>query len=201
MVDLTATASDEYPGEYDTPPTFDDELIPEDPAAPSLGIINRYREVARLNAMGWTNNAICAHLGYTPSRLSVILHDPFIQSEVRKWRDRMVDEDAIGILKQASTDAAQLIHRKILNPRTKDTVAMDAAKFAIEKTHGKARQEVSVESGSLNMFTEMLKQMRSNGEMLDVTPTPAAAGPSDSQPNPHIAERNVYDAWLDKELA
>ena len=192
----------------DLRPTFDDELIPEDPTAPSRGIINRYREVARLHSAGKTNNEICAHLGYTPCRMSLILKDPFVQSEIRRWRDLMHDDDAIGILKQAARDGAQRVHSIILDPKAKDTTVLAASAFAIEKTHGKAKQEVSLESGTLNTFMEMLKDMRSRGEVIDVSPEARRAeGPGGTE-SPQLAQaqgpdtqRNKFDNWLDAELA
>jgi len=199
FTDASKAAATPYCGSPDEIPTFDRELETESPEAPSRGIITRYREIARLHAFGKTNNEICALLGYTPSRMSIILTNPFVQEEIQKWRDQLVDDDAIGIMKNAARDGARRIHAFILNPKTRDTVAMDASKFAVEKTHGKARQEVSVESGTLSTFMDMLKEMKSRGEPLDVTPTgvPALAGPSEDKA---AAPQNEFDDWLDENL-
>ena len=184
----------------DDPPRFDDELIPEDPLAPSRGIINRYREIARRNALGQTNNEICQVLGYTPSRLSIILKDPFVQQEIAVWRDRLIDDDTMGILKNSAKDGARRIQAMINDPKAKDTLVLDASKFAIEKVTGKARQEVTVESGTLSTFMEMLKEMRQRGEAIDVTPAPALAGGQVTETAEAPQQEDKFTAWLDQNL-
>ena len=172
----------------DTVPTFDDELplspaLPEHglepvPAnAPSPGYISRYREIARLHAIGKTNNEICRILGYTPVRMSIILKDPFIQSEIARCRAKLFDQDVVDKIKEASKDGARLVHEIILNESEKTSVRLDAAKWAAEKAHGKARQEITVESGTLTSFMELLRDMTDRGEMLDVTPVQQSASP------------------------
>lgn len=183
-------------------PTFDDELVAEDPTAPSRGILNRYREVARLHSMGKRNCEIARMLGYTESRLSLILKDSFVQAEISRWRDRLVDDDAITRLKEAARDGATRIHSLILDPKTKESTALAASQFAVEMSHGKARQAVSVESGSLNAFTEMLHAMRSRGEALDVIevfPT-AVLPPGPASDSPHQVSSSSFDTWLDQHL-
>lgn len=182
-------------------PKFDEELIAEDPAAPSRGIINRYREIARLHAHGKTNNEIAAILGYTASRMSIILKDPFVQTEIGRWRDALVDEDAIARLREAARDGASRIHAIILDPTAKDTTVLDASKFAIEKTHGKAKQEVSVESGTLGQFMDLLRDMSNRGEVLDVTPGPAPASLNPGEDGSNAEQQvNRWSAWLDTNL-
>lgn len=188
-----------YPGGGDEVPHFDAELIDDAPEAPSRGIINRYREVARLHSHGRTNNDICAILGYTATRLSIILKDPFVQAEIEQWRARFIDNDAIAIMRDAAKDGARFLHQKILDPNTKDTVALDASKFVIEKTHGKAKQEVNVEVSLAVSLQQTLKEMKERGEPLDVTPVliPAAEGGPDSPETagePHDAQR--WSTWV-----
>ncbi len=173
-------------------PVFDYELRSEDPDAPSLGLINRHREIARLHALGHTNNQICTALGYTAAWMSTVLHDPFIQAEIRKWRDRLVADDAITIMKRTSVNAALRLERSVLDPGDKN--GYDASKFILEKVTGKARQEVTVESGTLGSFMDLLKQMREQREPLDVTPV--AALPAGKEPDSAVR----WNEWLDKEL-
>lgn len=179
-------------------PKFDIELIADDPSAPSLGIIDRYREIARRHAHGQTNNQICQALGYTPSRVSIVLKDPFVQAEIGKWRKAFFDGEAIARLKEAARDGAARIHDLILDPKTKDTVLLDAAKFAVEKSHGKARQEVTVESGTLMAYLDVLKQMNERAG--------AQALPSESREVIEVQASDAqqpdkFDTWLDKNLA
>lgn len=187
------------PPEIHEIPNFDTELDTETPDQPSRGIVTRYREIARLHAFGRTNNEICAILGYTASRLSLVLKDPFVQAEIAQWRQRLVDDDAINIMKDAAKDGARRIHKIILDPSTEDRTAIDAAKFAIEKSHGKARQEINVESGTLATFMDMLREMKSRGEVLDVTPELVALPPGEHH-TPTVEESADWQDWIKTNL-
>ena len=191
----------------DERPVFDAELRTENPEAPSLGLRARYLEIARLHALGFTNNEICSQLGYTAAWMSTVLRDPFIQSEVEKYRERLFDGDVQTRLKEAAIDGARLIHNIINDQKEKATTRLDAAKWANEKAFGKARQEVTVESGTLNSFMDMLREMRRRGESIDVTPeqgealavlsegTESAKAQGSDAPQP-----NKFDAWLTDNL-
>lgn len=196
FLDPERASSIGYVGADDIP-KFDAELETASPDAPSPGIIDRYREIARRHAHGQTNNQICEALGYTPSRMSIILKDPFVQSEILKWRQAFFDGDAISRLKEAARDGADRIHKIILNPKSDDRTVLAAATFAVEKSHGKARQEVQVESGTLMSFMDMMKQMQSG-----VQPALApAAGPVVKDVIEAAPQQDKFDTWLDTNLA
>jgi hypothetical protein len=179
----------------DEVPKFDAELELENPEAPSRGIIDRYREIARRHAHGQTNNQICAALGYTATRMSIILKDPFVQTEIQKWRQQFFDADAIERLKLAARDGAKRIHDIILNPKTEDRIVLQAAQFAVEKSHGKAKQEVGIESGTLMSFMELMKDMRTGPrEVSEALPVLAVSASEDAPP------QDKFDSWLDTNL-
>lgn len=189
----------------DAVPTFDHELEPLPPLegdlpargkGPSLGYEERHRAIARLHAFGYTNNQIARHLGYSAPGVSLALRQPWTQAEVARVRTAMLDQDVLTKLKAAGHDAMDHLHRTILDPSVKEDIRSTNARWAVEKLTGKARQEVTVESGTLGTFMELLKNMQSRGEPLDVTPQlPAAAGPVDAEP---VAE---WSEWLDSNLA
>lgn len=193
----------------DERPVFDDELREEpNPEAPSLGIRERHREIARLHAMGITNNEICKRLGYTPAWVSTMLRDPFVQSEIARWRGLMFSARAGDILKGAAEDAAREIHRIILDPNTKETTRLAAAQFAVEKVTGKAKQEIDVRGGDINYYINIKQEMIRSGEIVDVTP--AQPGPErevvsrvgggvDAPPKPE-PETSRWSNWLDSNL-
>jgi hypothetical protein len=199
--DEKTAAAVAYAGEPDAIPLFDHELLPENPDVPVLGVQNRYREIARRHAFGQTNNQIAHALGYTASRISIILRDPFVQSEINRWRDQLFDSDVVTRMKEVASDAVTRLHGLVLDPQTDDRVALSASQFAIEKVTGKAKQEISVESGSLAAFTELLKEMKARGEVLDVTPQ--AALPEAHGAEGHAGKRESaaqqtdhFTAWI-----
>ncbi len=189
-----------YVGEQDVAPNFDAELFPEDPAdVPSRGIIDRYREIARRHAYGQTNNQICAALGYTASRMSIILLNPFVQAEIAKCREAFFSADANAIMKETSVQAARNLQTIVNDPNHKKH--FEASTFVAEKVTGKARQEVSVESGTLTSFMELLREMRGRGEAIDVTPQLPAVAVPEKRVVSDAVQPNKFDAWLDQHLA
>lgn len=188
-----------YVGAEDTIPKFDHELRIDEPEAPSAGIISRYREIARLHALGKTNNQICEILGYTAAWMSTILKDPFIKAEVERYRQQLFDQDVTDKIKEASKDGASFIHNVILDGQEKSQTRLDAAKWVVEKAHGKARQEVSVESGTLMSFMELMNQMRSRGEVVDVGPKVLPESAAATAPDA-VQKADPFDSWLDDNL-
>ena len=209
----TWTQGSAYPATEAPPdmiPTFDAELAPEDPSAPSAGLINRYREIARLHALGRTNNEICALLGYTASWMSTVLKDPFIQAEIQRIRNGIFDRDHQDALKDMARDGIRYAHSVILNPKEDTKHRLSAATWAKEQAHGKANQQITVQDNTLSAFLGIMKDMRARGEVLDVTPQHAALQEprSGGQTGPALPEEQrsdspqqaEWDTWLDHNL-
>lgn len=180
--------------------TFDHELIAEDPSAPTRGVIDRYREIARLKAHGYTNNQVCAILGYTPARVSIILKDPFVQAEIKKWRDQFFSADAVQIMKETAIDSARRVQKMVNDPKTEDRVVLQIAQMAIDHTHGKAKQSVSVENGTLQNFIDLMREMKGRGETLDVTPKPVIEATPAAITGDTQQEDDKWDSWLGNNL-
>ena len=176
-------------------PTFDDELQIDLPDAPSRGIIDRHKELARRHAMGQTNRQIAQALGYTDCRVSLILKSPFVQGEISRCREAFFSADANAIMKETSVQAARNLQNIVNDPTHRKH--FEASTFVAEKVTGKARQEITVESGTLTSFMELAKQMVGGGagEIIDVTDS----GPK-SLPEAAV-QPSRFDAWLDKNLA
>lgn len=173
---------------------FDRELAAElDPAfleaheggkGPSPGYRERWRAIARYNAMGWTNKRIGEKLNYSPTAVSLALQSTWVQEEVARMR-ALYETDIIAQVKEAAKDGASFIHETILNESAKISERLDASKWAVEKTTGKAKQEVGVESNTLMHFMEVVRDMQRRGDTIDVTPqtsqTPQALPQSDAE--------------------
>lgn len=160
-------------------PSFDNEITPlpelegDNPPrgnGPTKGYETRWREIARLHSLGYTNNQIARHLGYSATGISLALNQPFVQTEVARCRELFFNQDIVNIVKDTAKDGAVKLRQMLNDPRTKESTVVDIAKFSIEKSTGKAKQEVSVESGTFASFMELLKEKTSRGEPIDVTP-------------------------------
>ena len=199
-----ATEASSYQG-CDERPTFDAELASEAGASeemPVEGVRIRYAEIARLHALGLTNNQIGERLGYLAPRVSGILRHPFVIAEVARLRDKIFDQAAIEVLKEASLDGVKLIHRVILNEKEKMGYRLDAAKWAKEQAHGKAHQSLSVENNTLNVYIEAVRAIREQNER-DVTPAkrePSQELLTTTEPIATEVTKLTWDAWLDENL-
>lgn len=195
---LSKETAEAVPYGDEATPTFDAELIAEDPSAPVKGVIDRYREIARLHAHGITNNEICRRLGYTASRMSIILRDPFVQTEIARWRNEFFSSDAIGKMRMAAEDGATRIHEIILDPKSKPDTVLRAAQLAIEQSHGKAKQTIET-VGDVNFFVTLGRQMQERGE-IDVTPPPALDAPRTAGTPATQTAGGRFDAWISENL-
>lgn len=210
---------DEYPGIAEEP-TFDEELTPSvdplpfTPAEPlnqlpeltqqnrkfgrAVGYETKWRIIGQLHARGYTTVQIGRYLGYSPGGVSMALRREFTQQEIRKERERLVDEDAVAIMKTTSVHAAKRLERAVLNPDSKN--GDQVSQFLLEKVTGKAKQEITHQAGDLLTFMEMLKGMSQRGESIDqpidVTPGQQVIDQSQEVPN----QQDPFDNWLDNNL-
>ena len=207
FLDPERAESINYPGAPDgsTEVIFDHELqlepleLPGEALAPvgkgpSPGVKDRYIAIARLHAYGYSNNQIARHLGYSATGISLALKKPFIQAEIERHRAQLFDPDVQNRLKLMGRDAVDHVHRTILDPAVKDELRSTNARWAVEKLTGKPKQEVNVESGTLNQFMDLLKQMgpgAAGPESRDVTDVAQIAAP-DAAPQ----EADPWSGWL-----
>lgn len=187
-----------YPG-ADIPPTFDHELgEPDDTTDPVEGVRERYREVARLHAQGCTNNDIAARLGYTASRLSILLRHPFVAAEVERYRREIIDPATAESIKAASRDGLQYIHKQvILNPAAKSNERLQASLAMVERAHGKPRQEIAVEHGGFIEFLAVARGIARDVTPAAIEPTQQTAALTESPP---ADDQDPLAAWLDAHL-
>lgn len=187
------------------PPPQVDEFPEELDPIVGRALRPRHKELARMHAMGKSNNEICAKLNYSQSRVSILVRSPMIQKEVARYQDRLFESDVHQRMKDLGQDAVDVIEELMRDPTTPPIKKVAAAQWLIEKLTGKAKQEHTVESSTLAGFMEMLKGMEQRGESLepiDVTPQQAAAEGGAKQipaPAPPSGESKFTD-WVDKEL-
>lgn len=176
-------------------------------APPSPAYKTRWAEIARLHAMGHTNNQIAAQLGYSVPALSVALAKPWVQAEVERLRARYYNQDAAALIKESALDGARVIHSVINDSNAKMQLRVDTSKWAIEKATGKPKQEIAVESATLGTFMELVKNMRDAGEVIDITPDASAGSEGEAratrretlQPIAIAApKQSKFDDWIDE---
>lgn len=172
---------------------------------PGKPLRSRHKLLARYCAVGKTNKEIAELLGYTESRVSVLLSNQRIIQETDLYRDKLYDQDVAQAFKNMLPQALFAIEDVLQHEADsyKDKLAKtDTAKWVIEKIDGKAAQKLNVESGTLTRFLDLLGQMQGSGESLDVTPrtTPIEVPASAGAAEPQEAQTPNYSAWIDENL-
>lgn len=94
----------------------------------------------------------------------------------------MFDQTVADGLKAMGPDAIADIHGTILDKSVKAETRNANSRWVVEKLTGKAKQEVAVDHGGLGSFMELLNEMRTRGEPIDVTPQVPALEVSQTTP-------------------
>jgi hypothetical protein len=157
----------------------------------------RHRRLAQLAAQGLSNKDICAELGYSDSRVSILLKNSFIAAEVRRLQDRIFEATIKDRLKGMG-DAALNNIEMILNDRTNRVRVSEKAamsQWLIEKLDGKATQTHDLGQNMLGVLMDRLDAQRSAPigatAPRDVTPL---LGES-TEPRPRTEEDELTD-WV-----
>lgn len=108
-----------------------------------------HENVADLMLLGHTKKEIAEKLGLSASGVSLETRTPTFKAyyaERRRERQRELSRDGITDLLDVAIDTAGEIMQKA---DAKDATRLDAAKYIIDQSLGKAKQEVKVESTNL----------------------------------------------------
>lgn len=123
------------------------------------GILSpRHRRLAQLAASGSSNSAIAKELGYSDSRVSILLRNPFIVREIRRLQDRLFEETIQARLKGLVDPALNNIE-EILKDRTnrvKVSEKFEASRWVVEKLDGKAVQKTDIGENLLGVLLDRL---------------------------------------------
>jgi len=124
----------QHPGKGDSagvsPPNDPGEKKPTNGLKPwsPKRLRQRHKLAIRLEACGMTNNQIAEHLGYTPSRISIILNDPRAD-EIRAGMSSLVadnlDDIALRLQHYAGEALTEVVD--IMRESTSDTVRQRSA--------------------------------------------------------------------------
>lgn len=176
------------PDALDVTPEPEDVTLPE----PSPGETREYRTLAQgvltprqrrltqLAAQGMSNASICKELGYSGSRVSILLKDPTIANEVARMQERIFEETIAARLKALADPALDVI-QGVLTDRTnrvKVSEKLQAAIWAIEKVDGKAIQKIEGGAGLLSQLMDRLPQPKQNVVINNIQTNNYGAGDS-----------------------
>jgi len=152
----------------------------------------RHREVARLIAKGFMNKDVCLRLGYSASRVSILLRNPKIREEILRFQDRIFDKELSGRMAEVGPDAMDVIERAIRSETfVKSETRLETAKWAMEKLTGKAVQKHELESGTLGRLLDKLDTMKDMKDVLEV-----GVKDKDEAQDAEFTELDPIESWV-----
>lgn len=190
VIEVEAEASEESWG--------DKMLTPDRPLSP------RHRKLAEMAAQGMRNQAIAKALGYTDSRVSILLSNSRIKDLVGQIQERIYQETIGDRLKKMAEPALNEIER-CLNDRTnryKEQLKVDTAKWLVEKLDGKAVQKHDIGENMLSIVMDKLDAMKQSGKSLSdaerdvIELTPQAQIEGRIKENPAKTEDDYLKNWI-----
>lgn len=118
----------------------------------------RHRRLALLAAQGKSNADIAAELGYSDSRVSILLKNPYVSAEVHTLQERIYEETVGARIKTFAEPALNVLHQALTDRTNKVKMSekIDVAKWVIEKIDGKAAQKI--EAGE-NMLAALMDRL------------------------------------------
>ena len=145
------------------PPEYDDWI-----ENPNDNLSFRQRELCRLIAKGFKNKDVCLTLGYSPSRVSILLRNPLIRKEILKFQDKVFNADLVQRIDEVAPDAMNIIEAALGDEsQLRPTAKVDLAKWVMEKKTGKPRQLHEIETGSLMDLYARLDNMKNVRDVLE----------------------------------
>lgn len=155
---------------------LDKEVQRQDYQTLAQGVLSpRHRRLAQLAAEGRTNAECAKELGYSSSRLSILLKNPYILQEIQRLQDRVFEETIQTRLKALGEPALANVEEilKDKSNRVKTSEKLAASQWVIEKLDGKAIQKTDIGENLLSVFLDRLDSKRT---ARTIEPTPDVNG-------------------------
>jgi hypothetical protein len=183
----------------------DDDTWGNKMLAPNRPLLQRHLELCRMAAHGKTNNEIAEKLGYTASRVSILLSNRRVKDQIHLYRDRLFETDTKTRMKEVATDAMSVIENILTDTNLSVKEKEKAAMWVLEKVDGKAAQQTDINvTGGIGVFLDQLDKMKARGETLDVrarhTPQLTDSGLEATGGEPIKESGDEFTKWLNTNL-
>lgn len=174
-------------------------------ANPNKPLTPRHWEFCRLLAAGKPHYYIHDLLHYSRTYISFLSSHPKIRGEVKRLQDETFRVSISDRIKHANNKAFDVLEEIILTENSSDIkpqLRADVAKWIIEKSTGKAKQEVETRDGNLTDFMTLLRQFKEEQDAGQARLPEAAGQETDNtfiDITPHKVESDSLKQWVDNE--
>lgn len=128
-------------------------------------ISGRHEYIIMMSASGMTPKQICREVDMTELRIRSLVKIPKFARMIRQKRDELFGSDAKAHIKALVSKAVGVVEDTLDDKDEKGTVRLDAAKYVIDHTVGKATQTVEVGG---NLLVDLVSRL--DKESRDVSP-------------------------------
>jgi hypothetical protein len=170
---------------------------------PIKPITPRHWELCRLLSLGNPHWKISEMLGYSPYYISVLSCHPKIRAEVGRLQSVVFERTIEDRFKQMNHRAMDVVE-EVIDGKDVDVKMQDrlrAATWLLEKTTGKAKQEIETKGGGLADFMTLLRQAADENKMRTEQPG-LPEGEARGLGNlidvtPEKKEKDPIESWVD----
>lgn len=130
----------------------------------------RHKKLAELAAQGFKPGEIATKLGYTGSRVSILLSNTLIRQEIARVQERIYEDTVAKRLKELATPAMDEIQTCLADETNKYPKALkvSTAIWAAEMLHGKATQKTELSGSILGGVMDRLDAMKTAGKIIEM---------------------------------
>ena len=129
-------------------------------------IKGRHQVLIQLAVLNYPPSEIAAKLDYTVEHVRRLLRSPVIAAKISSERDTRFAQVLKTKMDGLCGLAAAAVEEVLLNTNEKGSTRLEAAKFVLEHTLGKAKATVEVKSDLLGDFISKLDQLGKNSVVL-----------------------------------
>lgn len=173
--------------------------------SPDRPLTARHKKLAELAASGMKQGEMAKALGYSSSRISILLSNSRIRDEIEIARDRIFEETVGARLRKLGKPALDEIEKCLTDKsgRYKEELKQGTARWVVEKIDGKAAQKIDIGENMLGILMDRLDSIKQatqlDQEIIEVTPLAALPEPPQDE-SPSLTapktEEDLLDAWV-----
>jgi DNA-binding CsgD family transcriptional regulator len=169
----------------------------------------RHRKLAELKAQGFANKDIALQLGYTDSRVSILLSNTKVREEVDRIRERIYEETIGRRLKAMAEPALNEIQRCITDQTNKypERLKVETSRWVVEKIDGKAVQKHDIGENLLGIMMDKIDALKGSSKdidsIIDATPLQEPTNSTDlstisqiEAPKADKTEEDLLKDWI-----
>lgn len=166
---------------------------------------DRHKLIAIYRAKGVNARTIANELGFTESRLSLILNTQRMQEQVEAYRQQYYGQSIQKRFHELTDKAVDVLEETINNPQERTSVKLKAVNEVLNRSLGKPKEQIEIKTSTVRDLFEELDKLRRGELTLDFS---AARPKSIESSDPNIIDTTAtrvdqYDStdeWIEQNI-